>query len=363
MDKSSFLIYLDYEEQFNLLTDEQLGQLMRAIIKYEKTKDIPKLDGVLKMAFSFIKTQLDRDRDKYVAKCEKNKENGAKGGRPKKNNITTINGAEIPEGEIEGKHFLYFIYDKKTGLHKVGETKNLKQRRYDIKKPTNDLIIIDYYLGTMFECQKYENEILEKYKKYSVGGDWFNLPEEKAKEILTKYFLKPSGYLENHSVAKKADKDKEDEEDIDNEEEILKKEKIKKEKSFQDVFNENNFSNELTNSLKDFIVMRKTIKKPMTTKALELLLKNLDRLTNLEAEKIAILNQSIENGWQTVYPLKNLEEKKNFDKQKNTSKESEFFEYDTSILTQEEYGKLMKGQMSKDELKQIVKDRTGEKNV
>lgn len=172
---------------------------------------------------------------------------------------------------------------------------------------------------------------------------------------------KPNGFEENPTKPKKADKDKEDEEDIDNEEEILKKEKIKKEKSFQDVFNENNFSEELINSLKDFIVMRKTIKKPMTTKALELLLKNLDRLTNLEAEKIAILNQSIENGWQTVYPLKNLEEKKNFDKQKSTSEE--FFEYNTNILTEEEYDRLMKGQMSKEELKQIVKDRTGEKNV
>ncbi len=85
MDKSSFLIYLDYEEQFNLLTDEQIGQLMRAIIKYEKTREIPQLEGIVKMAFSFIKTQLDRDREKYKAKCEKNKENGAKGGRPRKN--------------------------------------------------------------------------------------------------------------------------------------------------------------------------------------------------------------------------------------------------------------------------------------
>ena len=86
MDKSSFLIYLDYEEQFNLLTDEQVGQLMRAIIKYERTREIPQLDGVIKMAFSFIKTQLDRDREKYEARCEKNRENANKGGRPKKAN-------------------------------------------------------------------------------------------------------------------------------------------------------------------------------------------------------------------------------------------------------------------------------------
>lgn len=86
MDKISFLMYLDYEEQFELLTDEQLGQLMRAIMKYEKTNEIPQLDGILKMAFSFIKTQLDRDREKYQAKCEKNRENAKKGGRPKKAN-------------------------------------------------------------------------------------------------------------------------------------------------------------------------------------------------------------------------------------------------------------------------------------
>lgn len=84
MDKNSFLMYLDYQEQFELLTDEQAGQLIKAIIKYEKSGEIPELDGMLKMAFSFIKTQLDRDREKYNKKCEKNKENGRRGGRPKK---------------------------------------------------------------------------------------------------------------------------------------------------------------------------------------------------------------------------------------------------------------------------------------
>lgn len=84
MDKASFLIYLDYQEQFELLSDEQAGQLIKAIIKYEKTGKIVELDGMVKMAFSFIKTQLDRDRQKYRTKCEKNRENAKKGGRPKK---------------------------------------------------------------------------------------------------------------------------------------------------------------------------------------------------------------------------------------------------------------------------------------
>jgi hypothetical protein len=83
--KSSFLIYLDYKEQFELLTDEELGQLLRAIMLYEETGKITELSGMLKMAFSFIRTQLDKDRQKYEDKCEKNRENAKKGGRPKKN--------------------------------------------------------------------------------------------------------------------------------------------------------------------------------------------------------------------------------------------------------------------------------------
>lgn len=107
--------------------------------------------------------------------------------------------------------------------------------------------------------------------------------------------------------AKKPDNDDEEDDDNDNEKDndIKKKEKNKKRKTFEEVLAENNFSEELKNTIRDFIDMRKTIKKPMTSKALELLLRNLEKLTNLEEEKIAILNQSIEHGWQTVYPLKN----------------------------------------------------------
>ena len=93
MDKISFLMYLDYEEQFNLLTDEQLGQLMRAIMIYEKTKELPKLEGIVKMAFAFIKQQLDRDNEKWQEERQKRSEAGKKGmaKRWKSNNKTITN--------------------------------------------------------------------------------------------------------------------------------------------------------------------------------------------------------------------------------------------------------------------------------
>ena len=129
----------------------------------------------------------------------------------------------------------------------------------------------------------------------------------------------------------------------DNKTKDIKKEKNKKRKTFEEVLAENNCSEELESSIRDFIDMRKTIKKPMTTKALELLIKNLDKLTNLEEEKIAILNQSIERGWQTVYPLKtNNMRNSSKGEIKEEEKQEELKEIDISGLTTEEYDLLVK---------------------
>ena len=123
----------------------------------------------------------------------------------------------------------------------------------------------------------------------------------------------------------------------------IKKEKNKKRKTFEEVLAENNCSEELESSIRDFIDMRKTIKKPMTSKALELLIKNLEKLTNLEEEKIAILNQSIERGWQTVYPLKtNNMRNSSKGEIKEEEKQEELKEIDISGLTTEEYDLLVK---------------------
>ena len=61
----------------------------------------------------------------------------------------------------------------------------------------------------------------------------------------------------------------------------------------------------LEKTLDDFAKHRKNLKKPMTEKAMELLIKKLDQLTKTDDEKILILEQSIENGWQGIFELKN----------------------------------------------------------
>ena len=63
-------------------------------------------------------------------------------------------------------------------------------------------------------------------------------------------------------------------------------------------------SEKLKQALLDFAEMRKQIKKPMSDRAKSLLLKELEKIASTEEEKIAVLEQSILHGWQTVYPLK-----------------------------------------------------------
>ena len=62
-------------------------------------------------------------------------------------------------------------------------------------------------------------------------------------------------------------------------------------------------SPELAEALKAFAEHRKKLRKPMTDYAKKLLLGKLSKLAKTEQEQIAILNQSIENGWQGVFPL------------------------------------------------------------
>ena len=87
-----------------------------------------------------------------------------------------------------------------------------------------------------------------------------------------------------------------------------------------DTTNNNNKNNKETNiyndepkldtAVKEFITFRKKIKKPMTDHAVKLMLSKLNKLTSDIDEQVEILNQSILNGWQGIYPLKREENKR-----------------------------------------------------
>lgn len=81
--KNSFVIYHNYLENLEDLTDEQFGKLFRALFHYEIKREEPGFTGSLKIAFNFIKQDLDANLEKYENICERNRLNGLKGGRPR----------------------------------------------------------------------------------------------------------------------------------------------------------------------------------------------------------------------------------------------------------------------------------------
>lgn len=73
---------------------------------------------------------------------------------------------------------------------------------------------------------------------------------------------------------------------------------------------------ELDRAFADFVAMRKKIKAPMTEKAIELAINNLNKLSGGDSEvAIKIINQSVMNSWKGFYELKN-----------NNKQQQDFFE-------------------------------------
>jgi len=85
--KKSFVLYCDTYDTLQHLSDEQLGKLTRMIFEYQISGITPETNNPLFIAFSFIKSSLDRDCVKYEERAERSRENGVKGGRPKKNQV------------------------------------------------------------------------------------------------------------------------------------------------------------------------------------------------------------------------------------------------------------------------------------
>ena len=93
--------------------------------------------------------------------------------------------------------------------------------------------------------------------------------------------------------------------------------KVKESKSKSKVLNTRYSENDdLHNAICGFVEFRSKVKKPLTDKAVELLIMDLKKLTDKTDEQIQILNRSIMQGWTGVYPLKsngqlNGQQKKN----------------------------------------------------
>lgn len=115
-----------------------------------------------------------------------------------------------------------------------------------------------------------------------------------------------------------------------------KKERKSKSKSYDEQIAEYTENEELQEALKAFIQMRSFIKKPLTEYGLKLLLNKLSKIGRTDAEKIAIVNSSVEHNWQVFFEIK---EESSYQKPAQTKKKYDQNGYES----EEEFMKMFYG--------------------
>lgn len=75
----SFNVYHSYLDGISLLTYEERGRLLTALLRYSALGEETELTGNERFVFPLMRSQIDRDRKTYEEKSRRNSENGRKG--------------------------------------------------------------------------------------------------------------------------------------------------------------------------------------------------------------------------------------------------------------------------------------------
>ena len=75
-DKKGFLLYADYIDTFEYLSNEDRGKVIWWVLQYVNDKHPEPIEGSLMACIAMIRAQLKRDLDKYEQKTGKNSESG-----------------------------------------------------------------------------------------------------------------------------------------------------------------------------------------------------------------------------------------------------------------------------------------------
>ncbi len=94
-------LYPGYYEAYSTMSDAQFGALIRGLLYYMNYGEDPQLTGLAKHFWLGLRQQFQRDEQAYYDRVEINRKNGAKGGRPKKEETQKPTGFETPKTETQ----------------------------------------------------------------------------------------------------------------------------------------------------------------------------------------------------------------------------------------------------------------------
>ncbi|MEY8323430.1 DUF6291 domain-containing protein [Lachnospiraceae bacterium 54-11] len=147
--KPSFLVYYDNEVVVLRLPDKEAGKLFKSLFPYGREEIKPDFEKnpALAMAFDILSMAIDRDKEKYVKRCEKNRENGRKGGLAKAGNSKQ----SLPNG--------------KQGLANLADRDMDKDTRFDERRSRSGMPLeYVYCTGKSIDWGKYVSENITPQK-------------------------------------------------------------------------------------------------------------------------------------------------------------------------------------------------------
>lgn len=165
--KSSFILHIDSLCILDEMTDEMAGKFLKIIYQYQKTKELPEMDFTMKMIVTPFINQFFRDEKGYEKVIERNRNNGAKGGRPAKEPKKpsglkkTQDNPENPSEPKKADSDSDSVNDSDSGSDNEKEEKKIKYRKNIKLTEAENLSLIQLY-GESFTNSCYD--YLSDYK-------------------------------------------------------------------------------------------------------------------------------------------------------------------------------------------------------
>ena len=130
-EKKTFVFYKGWAEAIKEMPDDIRLEVYDCIIEYAFSGKVPSLKPMAKIAFNFIKNDIDLATDKYNKKVEINRINGANGGRPK-NPVGFSETQQNPhEHEHDNDNDNDILFTKESKLREVWELFRGKRNSFE----------------------------------------------------------------------------------------------------------------------------------------------------------------------------------------------------------------------------------------
>ena len=137
MSRKSFVLYTEWENTFNRLSNELAGELIKVIFDYVRTGEIPQIDNaVVDGVFSAFQPSIDRNISKYDAAIEQRKEAGKRSAEKRKRDATTVDESKRDATTVESRLRTSTVSDTlslngesvREGANKVFDLQSIKEQ-------------------------------------------------------------------------------------------------------------------------------------------------------------------------------------------------------------------------------------------